>query len=56
MERLDINNIGYNDKKPDWNVNSVNPLYLIINSVYGYVSEKNGDKFLTIDKRDSALK
>ena len=31
--------MGYVDKKPDWNVNvnvnSVNPLYLMINRVYG---------------------
>ena len=38
MKNLDIYYIGYVDKKPDWNVNSVNPLYLIINRV------------LTIDK------
>ena len=53
---IDIYFIGYIDKKPDWNVNSVNPLYLIINRVYGYVSEKNGVRFLKIDKRDSVLK
>ena len=47
---LDIYYIGYVDKKPDWNVNSVNPLYLINNRVYGYISEKNGVKYLTIDK------
>ena len=33
-----------------------NPLYLIINSVYDYVSGKNGNKFLTIHKGDSVLK
>ena len=48
--------IGYVDKKPDLNVNSVSPLYLIINRVYGYVSEKNGVRFLKIDKGDSVLK
>ena len=53
---IDIYFIGYVDKKPDWNVNSVNPLYLIISRVYGYVSEKNSNKFLTIDKGDSVLK
>ena len=53
---IDIYYIGYVDKKPDWNANSVNPLYLIINWVYGYVSGKNGNKFLTIDKGDIALK
>ena len=61
MERIDIYFIGYVDKKPDWNVNSVNPLHLLINRVYGYVSEcnsieKNGIKYLTIDKGDSVLK
>ena len=29
---------------------------MIINRVYGYVSEKNGNKFLTIGKGDSVLK
>ena len=51
---IDIYFIGYVDKdKPsDWKVNSVNRLYLIINRVYGYVSEK----FLSIDKGDAVLK
>ena len=53
---IDIYYVGYVDKKPDWNVNSVNPLYLIINKVYGYVLEKNGDKFLKIYKGDAVLK
>ena len=53
---IDSYYVGYVDKKPDWNVNSVNPLYLIINRVYGFVSEKNGKIFLTIDKGDSVLK
>ena len=50
---IDIYCIGYVDKKPEWQVNSVNALYLIIN---GSISEKNGNKFLTIDKENSALK
>ena len=53
---IDIYYIGYVDKKSDWNVNSVNSLYLIIIRVDGSVSEKNGNKFLTIDKGDSVLK
>ena len=48
--------IGYVDKKPDWNVNSVNPLCLIVNRVYGSVTEKNGVKILSIDKGDAVLK
>ena len=53
---IDIYYIGYVDKKPDWNVNSVNPLYFLISRVYGYVSEKNGNKYLTNDKGDSVLR
>ena len=48
----------YNDKnKPsDWKANSVNPLYMLINRVHGIVSEKNGFKFLSIEKGDAVLK
>ena len=54
---INIYFIGYVDKKPDWNVNSVNPLYLIINRVYGSVTEKSGVRFfLNIDKGDYVLK
>ena len=53
---LDIFYIAYVEKKPDWNVNCVNPLYLLINRVYGTVSEKNGNKYLTIDKNDGVLR
>ena len=28
------------------NVNSLNPLYLIINRIDGFIEEKNGDKYL----------
>ena len=46
---LDIYYIGYVDKKPDWNVNSVNPLYLMmINRFYGHIEEENDVKYLII--------
>ena len=45
---LDICYIGYVTKKPEWNVNSVNPLYLIINRIDGFIEENNGDKYLNI--------
>ena len=58
LKDIDICYIGYVDKdKPSgWKVNGVNPLYLIINMVYGMIVEKNGFKFLSIDKGDSVLK
>ena len=45
---LDIYYIGYADKKPEWNVNSVNPLYLMINRIDGFAEDKNGVKYLNI--------
>ena len=45
---LDIYYIGYVDKKPEWNVNSVNSLYLMINRIDGFTEEKNGVKYLNI--------
>ena len=56
---LNIYYIGYVDKKPEWNVNSVNPLYLMINGFHGTISEKNGVKYLTINdinKNNQVLK
>ena len=52
---IDIYYIGYVDKnKPeDLRVNSVNPLYLIINKVFCSVGEKNGIKYLKIEKNHS---
>ena len=45
---LNIYYIGYVTKKPEWNVNSVNPLYLMINRIDGFIEENNGDKYLNI--------
>ena len=48
---LDIYYIGYVDKNKssNWNVNSANPLHLIVTDIYGTITEKNGHKFLSID-------
>ena len=46
----------YVDKNLNWNLNTADPLYLIISRVYDNVSEKNGDKFFKIDKGDAVLK
>ena len=45
---LDIYYIGYVDKKPEWSVNSVNPLYLIIIRIDDFFEEKNGARYLNI--------
>ena len=49
---LGIYYIGYVTKNPEWNVNSVNPLYLIFNRIDGFIEEKNGDKYLNIASTD----
>ena len=40
--------IGYVTKKPEYNINSVNPLYLLIDEIDGFIEEKEGDKYLNI--------
>ena len=45
---LDILYIGYVYKKPDWNVNSVNLLYLLINRIDRYFEKINSVKYLNI--------
>ena len=40
--------IGYVTKKPEYNINSVNPLYLMIRRIKGHFEEKVGDKYLII--------
>ena len=40
--------IGYVTKKPEYKINSVNPLYLLINRIDGFIEEEDGDKYLSI--------
>ena len=48
-KNTDIYDIGYITMKDSDNVkiNSVNPLYLIIGEIYGYIEESNENKYLT---------
>ena len=52
---LDIYYIGYVDKKPEWDVNSVNPLYLMTKRIHGHIEEKHGNKYLSIDDTNSEI-
>ena len=40
--------IGYVTKKPEYNINSVNPLYLVNGEIDGFIEEENGSKYLNI--------
>ena len=39
-------------KNPDFKINSVTPLYLMINRIDGFIEEKNRDKYLNIASTD----
>ena len=54
-KEIDIYYIGYATVKTITNcnnVNSVNPLYLMINEIIGHFEEKNGNKYLVLDETD----
>ena len=38
------------------NINSVNPLYLMIHSAIGYFKEKYGEKYLVLDSKKNMMK
>ena len=52
---MDINiyYIGYVTRKPEYNINTVNPLYLLIKELDGFIDEKEGNKYLNITLTDS---
>ena len=50
---ISIYYIGYVTKKPECNINSLNPLYLLIAEFDGYIEEKEGNKYLNIAFTDS---
>ena len=52
------NDVYYNSyitKKTQWNVNSVNHLYLMINRIKGHFQEVDGDKYLIISSENSDI-
>ena len=51
----DVYYIGYKTKKPQWNVSSVNPLYLMINKIKGDFEEVDGDKYLIINSENGDI-
>ena len=45
---VNIYYIGYVTNNPEYNINSVNPLYLLIGQIDGFIEEKEGSKYLNI--------
>ena len=48
--------IGYITKKDKYKINCVNPLYLLIHEVDGFIEETEGSKYLNITLTDSNSK
>ena len=58
-KNIDIYYIGYITKKDECKINSVNPLYLSVHRIDGFIEEKRGNKYLNIaftDRNNEALK
>ena len=55
IKNFNINNLKLVTKKPQRNVNSINPLYLMINRIKGHFEEKDGDKYLIISSENGDI-
>ena len=56
---INIYYIGYVTKKEEYRINSVNPLYLLIYKIDGFIEKKGENKCLNvafIDNKDEVLK
>ena len=51
----DVYYIGYIIKKPQYNISSVNPLYLMINKIKEHFEEVDGDKYLIISSENGDI-
>ena len=51
----DVYYIGYITKIPQWTVNSVNTLYLMINRIKGHFEKVDEDKYLIISSENSDI-
>ena len=52
FKNIAIYYIGYITKKDEYKINSVNPLYLIVSEINGFIEQKDGNKYLNIALRD----
>ena len=49
---LGIYYTDYVTKEPEYKIDSVNPVYLMINRIDGFIEDKNRDKYLNIASTD----
>ena len=55
-KNISIYYIGYITKKDEYKIISVNPLYLFIHKVDGFIEEKDGNKYLNLAVTESNSK
>ena len=48
FKNIGIYYIGYIKKKDEYKINSVNPLYLLVHKIDGFIKEKERKKYLNI--------
>ena len=53
LDKKSLYYIGYVTKKPEYSISSVNPLYLLIDKIDGFIEKKEEDKYLNISLTDS---
>ena len=51
----DVYYTGYITKKPQYNISSVNPTYLMINKIKGHFEEIDGDKYQIISSENDDI-
>ena len=52
-KNIDIYYIGYITKTDEYQINSVNPLYLLVHKIDDFTEEKRGNNYLNIASADS---
>ena len=53
FENIGVYCIGYITKKDEFKINSVNPLYLLVHRIEGFIEEKEGSKYLNTASTDN---
>ena len=53
FKNIGVYYIGYITKKDEYKINSVNPLYLLVDEIDGFIEEKERSKYLNIASAES---
>ena len=53
FKSISVYYIRYITKKDEYKINNVNPLYLLVHRIDGFIEEKEGSKYLNIASTDS---